>query len=423
MGGPETFRHTDRLPKDRPTGHLMTLTPPRALPLFLVLTSLSAALTSVPVRAETGAQAATPAGQAGGSTTATPRQSGTVKAITPHDFVLTTAAGQDVAITVPDKAKVLLVPPGSHDLSAAQPGTLADVTAGDRVLVNGTAGDPASMLTATRVVVMKSTAIAASHAADEAAWARGAGGLVRSVDGTTGVITVASGAHSLMVDTTPSTVVRRYAGGSVRFQDAVKSNVAAIQTGDQLRVRGQKSADGTTIVADEVVVGSFSNYSGSVSAIDPALGTVTLKDLATKKPVTVAVTQQTNLRRLPAGVMAGRSGGNGSEGGAGGAPANRAPGNAGTPGGAGGGTAGSGRSGADLSRMLNRLPTETLAGLKNGDAVIVVASNNAETGQPTAITLVVGVEQILAAAPAGNTTLSPWSLGQGEGGAEGGASQ
>ena len=68
---------------------------------------------------------------------------------------------------------------------------------------------------------------------------------------------------------------------------------------------------------------------------------------------------------------------------------------------------------------MNRLPTETVGGLKQGDAVMVVASNNAQTGRPTAITLLVGVEQILAAHPSGETQLSPWSLGSG-GGGEGG---
>ncbi len=69
--------------------------------------------------------------------------------------------------------------------------------------------------------------------------------------------------------------------------------------------------------------------------------------------------------------------------------------------------------------MMNRMPTETLAGLKPGDAVMIVAANNPQTNQPAAISLLVGVEQILAAHPSGETTLSPWSLGGA--GAEGGA--
>ena len=357
---------------------------------------------------------ATATGQTATGQTATPRQSGTVKAVTPHDLVLTTAAGQDIAVTVPERARVLLVPPGSHDLSAAQPGTIGDIAGGDRVIVSGTAGDTGTSLNATRVLVMKSGAIAASHAEQEAAWAHGAGGIVRSVDPATGILTVASGARTLTVDTSSSTVVRRYAGASVRFEDAVGSNVGAIHDGDQIRVRGQRSADNTTVVADEIVTGSFSNFSGSVSAVNPAAGTVTLKDLATRRSIAVLVTPQSNLRRLPPGAaaaMAGRSRPEEASGVHGGQPPT-----ASSTGAAGAGAGRSGATGGDLSRMLNRLPTETLEGLKAGDAVMIVATNNPQTDQPTAITLLVGVEQILAAHPSGETTLSPWSIGNTPGG-------
>jgi hypothetical protein len=75
----------------------------------------------------------------------------------------------------------------------------------------------------------------------------------------------------------------------------------------------------------------------------------------------------------------------------------------------------------DLSQMLSRLPTETLSGLKVGDAVMIVATSSTD-GAETAVTLLVGVDPILRASPSGQTmTLSPWSLGGGgEGGGEGG---
>jgi hypothetical protein len=61
----------------------------------------------------------------------------------------------------------------------------------------------------------------------------------------------------------------------------------------------------------------------------------------------------------------------------------------------------------DLSAMLSRLPTETLAGLKVGDAVMIVAtSGSSDAEKSTAVTLLVGVDAILSA-----TTLSPWSVG------------
>ena len=56
-----------------------------------------------------------------------------------------------------------------------------------------------------------------------------------------------------------------------------------------------------------------------------------------------------------------------------------------------------------------------------GEAVMIVASSPAgESGKGTAITLLVGVDPILAAPAGQSTTLSPWSMGGGEGGGEGG---
>ena len=115
----------------------------------------------------------------------------------------------------------------------------------------------------------------------------------------TGTIVIASGLKTVTVLVTPKTIVRRYSGDSVRFADAKVSTLAEIQPGDQLRVRGTKSADGSTITADELVTGMFRNYSGLIASIDATAGTVTLKDLATKKTVTVAVRANSDVRRIP----------------------------------------------------------------------------------------------------------------------------
>ena len=351
---------------------------------------------------------------------ATPHAVGTVKATNATTLTLTSATG-DVTVTVPDGAKVLVVAPGSKDLKSATAGALSDVSVGDKVLVTGTAGDSGTALTATRVVLMKAAAIAETHAAEDAAWQHGGGGIVKSVDASTGTIVIASGMKTVTVTTTPATVVKRYSGSSVAFADAVASTVAAIQPGDQVRVRGTKSADGSSIAADGLVSGRFGNYSGLISGVDGTAGTVSLKDLTTKKPVTVVVAPTSDVRRIPpalaARVAAGMKGGAGSGGAAGaGAPAGAAPAGADAAGGAR-------RAGMDLSQMLSRLPTETLAGLKVGDAVMIVATSPGadSDNKATAVTLLAGVDAILTASPSGQAmTLSPWSLGAGgEGGGAG----
>ena len=58
--------------------------------------------------------------------------------------------------------------------------------------------------------------------------------------------------------------------------------------------------------------------------------------------------------------------------------------------------------------MLSRLPTETLGGLKVGDAVMIVATQPAaDSATATAVTLLAGVEPILQASPKGEMTLTP----------------
>ena len=56
----------------------------------------------------------------------------------------------------------------------------------------------------------------------------------------------------------------------------------------------------------------------------------------------------------------------------------------------------------DLSQLVSRLPNKSIADLKAGDAVMIVASQPDPGGRTvTAVTLLSGVEPILAATPSG----------------------
>jgi hypothetical protein len=69
------------------------------------------------------------------------------------------------------------------------------------------------------------------------------------------------------------------------------------------------------------------------------------------------------------------------------------------------------------------MPAVALADLQKDTAVMIVATEGSENTEPTAITLLTGVEPILTAAPDKGRAamlLSPWNLGgSGEGGGEG----
>ena len=350
------------------------------------------------------------------------RQIGTVKSLRGNTITLATDAGQPFTITVADAARIVQLAPGSTDLKAAQVITITDIAVGDRILVTGKVGDADGQLTASRVILMKATDIAEKHAQEQADWQkRGSGGLVNVIDPATGTVTVTAGAKKIAVNTSNSTVFRRYSGDSVRFEDAVPGTLAQIEPGDQLRVRGNKSDDGISIQAEEIVSGSFKNLAGAIATINAADGTITLKDLATKKTMTVKLTANSELHRLPeraAAMFAARAKGGAPAAGevrAGGAlPAGSAgPPPAGAGAGAGG-PGGSRSAGMDLSQMVSHLPSQTIADLHAGDAVMIVASQASPgSSTVTAVTLLSGVEPILAATPSGTQamTLSPWSVG------------
>jgi hypothetical protein len=338
-------------------------------------------------------------------------QLGTVKTVTGSTLTMAMDKGSTVTVTVPDGARILQLPVGSKDLAAAKPGTVSDIAVGDRALVTGKSGAAADTLTAIRVVLMKSADIAEMQAGQQADWqARGVGGIVNTVDPATGTITIASGTKKTEIHTSATTLFKRFAGDSVKYQDAKPGTIAQIQPKDQLQARGAKSADGTSMQAEEVISGSFENLSGVLLSVDAASGKITLKDLASKKLLTVNVTSNTDLRNMPP-QMAARfatqsQGGGGRRGGGGGsAPADAAE---------------TRRSaGADLSQAITRMPTITLANLNKGDSVMIVASTPAaaDASTVTAVTVLTGVDPILTANPNGGMDLS-MSLGGGGGGGE-----
>ncbi|MBV8819026.1 MAG: hypothetical protein JO022_11765, partial [Acidobacteriaceae bacterium] len=338
---------------------------------------------------------------------ATSKAVGTVKSISGNNILLTAEGGTDTNVVVQDGARLLQIEPGETDLKKATSLQLSDLQVGDRILVRGGAGPDGKSILAVSVIAMKKADLAAKRAHDQAEWTRhGIGGLVSTVDPAAGTITVSTSAlganKSVVVHVSKNTVLRRYAPGSVKFDDAAPAPIDQIQKGDQLRARGQRSADGGELTADEIVSGSFRNISGTINSVDAGAKTITVEDLTTKKPVVVKIADTSQLRKLPAPMaqrIAARLKGNGAEGAAGqgangAAPASnsgdsgntgnaltRAPaggsaleqksGDSGGVQGAGGGGGGRGGvsgQGGDLQQAIARMPASNLTDLQKGDA-------------------------------------------------------
>ncbi len=330
----------------------------------------------------------------------TAREIGTVIKIEADRIELRTDAGADVTVRFDESTKFQRVAPGEKDLSKAAAIAPSDVAAGDRVLARGS-GNP---LVARSVIVMAKTDIARKQAADRAEWERrGIGGIVTAVNAPAQEITVSSHGRSIVVKLADKASVRRYAPESVRFADAKPSRIEEIQTGDQVRALGNKSEDGTRYVAEELVSGSFLNIAATVNAVDAANNTLRVTDLTNRKKITVHVTPDSALRKLPAfaaGMLArfqGRREG--------------ASNPLGAPSGNGGPGSGPMRQGPpDLQRMLERTPPITLADLKPGDTIAVASTRGADPSRMTAITILAGIEPLLEAQSGRQGSLGSWNL-------------
>jgi len=359
--------------------------------------------------------------QESAATGAATRRIGAVKAVNGTVIILTPDSGSDLNVTVQPATRIVRIAPGEKDLKNATPIQLQDVQVGDRVLVGGKVSDDNASLVASSVVVMKRSDLEARHEQDLQDWQkRGVDGLVKTVDAAAGTLTISARGKDVVLHTSKNTVIRRYAPDSVKFDDAKTSTLEEIHPGDQVRARGDRSADGAALTADEIVSGTFRNFAGTVISIDASSSTLSVHDLLSKKNLVIKITSDSQLRHLPpemAQMMAKRlKGASAAAMSCGSSPSGSTVSDqdsrsAGPPGGNGAG----GRAGGaqDLQRIINRVPAGSLADLHKGDAVVILSTEGTASGPSTAIELVSGVEPILQAAPnAGQAMmLAPWSLG------------
>jgi hypothetical protein len=350
------------------------------------------------------------------------RTVGTLKNIQADSITVTPDSGSEVTAALNASTRILRVPPGQTDLKNATALRPQDLQPGDRVLVRGKAGEDGQSIIALAVIVMKKSDVSAKQQQERDDWQkRGVGGLVSKVDAASGDITISSsglaGKRDILIHTTKNTITRRYAPGSVKFDDARVAPIGEIKPGDQLRARGTRNADGGEVTADEIVSGSFRNIAGTITAIDATTNSLTVQDTIRKERVVVKLSPDSQVKKLPAEFaqrIAMRLKGTGDQSdpaaqtssASGGTPLSHPQ--------TAGGMQGQRNNGAsDLQRFLSRLPNSTLSDLQKGDAIMMVSTEGTESGTVTAITMLSGVEALLTSSSEQNTALmmSQWSLG------------
>jgi hypothetical protein len=296
------------------------------------------------------------------------------------------------------------------------------------VYARGRVSEDRKTVPAQKVYVMSKGDIQKMHEKERADWQRrGVSGIITALNAQTSEVTLQTrgrdGIKPLIIGASESVKFRRYAPDSVKFSEAKPSSFSELKVGDQLRALGEKSADGARFTPEQIVSGSFQTIGGTVTSVSPETSEIKITVLGSKKALTIVVNKDSVLRRIPpqvATMIAMRSQGGGPEGG-------RPPGGAGgqsQPGGAAGGPGsqsplgsarpagpagqpGQGNSpggeqrrmggGGDFQDMLERMPALSLGDIKAGDVIGVSSTTGADPSRLTAITLVTGVDAILAA--------------------------
>lgn len=348
-----------------------------------------------------------------------------------------------VDITTSDKTVFKKVAAENPNFATATPGAFSDVGVGDKLTVSGIMSEDGKTLPARTVYFITKADIAAKNAKEAAEWQRrGITGKVTAVNPQTNQMTVETrtltGSSNVVVTPKEGVKFLRYAPDSIRFDEAVASSLADTKVGDMVRALGDKSSDGLSFAAEQVVAGAFQTIAGTVKSVDTAKNEVVIKNLQTNKDVTIVISDTSVLKRFPAeqaemlarfqtmGANGGaRPVGQPGQGGQGGAARGTQPpaGNPGTnPGGSPGGQGRPGMGGArgagGVEDMLERSPSISAADLKVGDIIALSSTKTADVARIKAIKLFAGVEPFLRSAQA---TSGRGGRG-GQGGVDGGFS-
>jgi uncharacterized protein DUF5666 len=323
--------------------------------------------------------------------------------VSSFEFGLQPDSGTATYFKVSPDTEVLQVEPGERDLSKAKKVRLTDLSLADRVMVTFVAGMPE----ARRIVLISATDISKRNEAERLDWRkRGVNGTVTAIHGDEITLRTGSvqGPPEITVIVTPKTMVRRYAPDSVKFADAQWSTIAEIAVGDQVRTRGNQSADRARLTAEDIVYGTFRTAIGAITAIDTEARTITIADLVTKKPMTIRVTGDTQLKEMPDFRGLFKNSGAGGH-----SPVAQAV---------------SDPHKLDVAKLLEMLPLTKFETLKVGGAVMVTSTRGSSSGEVTATRIIGNVNFMIetaeaAAAEHGMTTID--TIAAMHGGAMGGS--
>jgi hypothetical protein len=351
-----------------------------------------------------------------------------------HQVTVHADSGETATLNVSDQTTYLRLPPGETKLEKAGRVAFADVHVGDRVLAPGVSNAGGS---ARQLILMAGGAGSQGQGGTARDDGRRLSGRVVSTDAAKRLIFVQTrgreGVEAVTVDASGDVRFMRYAPDSTRPADARPGSLSDVKAGDTLRATGERAADGAVFKATEILSGSFTRFTGTVTSADAARGELTVKNEQTGQTVMLSLGARSSLRRVTPefeqavaqqraeraerrdqrrasgegaqasqgetrGAREGRREGEAARVDAAQGEGERRGGNGERRGGDGerrGQGGGPRRGGNNIQQMMESLPAVTLADLKKGDAVVVTATPGADASHATVITLVTGAAEFL----------------------------
>lgn len=325
-----------------------------------------------------------------------------------RQVIVTTAAGNQVTVTLSDRTVFMRIPPGETTKDKFIKISPADFGVGDSVFARGRMTEDRKSMPALEFYVMSKGDIAQQRERERDDWRkRGLAGTISAVNADTKEITIdsrtAEGPKPVVIATTAATRFRRYAPDSVRFSDAKPSAIGELKAGDQLRALGTKSADGAKFSADEIVTGSFQTIGGAITEVNAEKQEIKINDVQSKQPVTIVVSKDSMMRRLTPELLTALMPPQAETKSETKSPAT-SPTSAAPP------AKGSG----DLREMFDQLPALSLAELKPGESILISSTKGTDPARVTAIAVVSGVGPLLQNSQGGRpaaVSLGAMSLG------------
>ena len=317
-----------------------------------------------------------------------------------------------IDVVISEKTAFKKVSPENPKIATATDSNLTEIGVGDKILVTGEVAADKKNISAKTVYLMSKSAIAEKQQKESEQWkTRGISGRVTNLNFEKNEITIAvknmTGETNVVITPKESYKILRYAPNSIKYSEAKPSNLKEIYIGDVVRALGDKSEDGATFKAEEVISGAFQTVGGKVKSIDAANNADRYRRHQNQKRYygfsqrcfdfqkisrrygaeNGAVSGDAGRRRQggfrpPQGTQTNNQANppNGE---------NRTPGQGGMGGGRGG------MRGGDINEMFERLPVITIADLKVGDLIAVSSTKTDNPAKITAIRLLAGIEPFL----------------------------